>query len=94
MDKRGYFSVRGGIVLGFRQLDNERWPATPLYTLTIIDQPLARKFAGGSVLHLRLAVARDEGQPTPESFEIADATLQDGSKVPLHYLRLRLNHAG
>lgn len=91
LDKRGYFSVRGGIGLGFRQLDNERWPATPLYTLTIIDQPLARKLAGDSVLHLRLAVAREAGQPTPERFEIADATLQDGSKVPLHYLRLRLN---
>ncbi|MBG6241643.1 MAG: virulence factor SrfB [Candidatus Symbiopectobacterium sp. Dall1.0] len=91
LDKRGYFSVRGGIGLGFRQLDNERWPATPLYTLTIIDQALARKLAGDSVLHLRLAVAREAGQPTPERFDIADATLQDGSKVPLHYLRLRLN---
>lgn len=91
LDKRGYFSVRGGIGLGFRQLDNERWPATPLYTLTITDQPLARKLAGDSVLHLRLAVTREAGQTTPERFDIADATLQDGSRVPLHYLRLRLN---
>lgn len=91
LDSRGYFQVRGAIGIGFRQLDNERWPATPLYTLTIIDQPLARKLAGDSVLRLRLAAVREPGESSPERFEIADATLQDGSRVPLHYLRLRLN---
>lgn len=92
------FQVTGALCLGFRQLDNDRWPASPLYTLSIVDQELARKVAGDSVLHVRLKLTQDEAQQSdkqtensPERFEIADAVLQDGSPVPLHHLRLKLN---
>lgn len=100
------FQVRGTLCLGFRQLDNDRWPASPLYSLSIIDQELARKVAGDSVLHVRLKLAtgdnswvdkswvdksRIDKNSGPERFEIADAVLQDGSRVPSHHLRLKLN---
>lgn len=91
LDSRRSFQVRGAITLGFRQLDNERWPATPLYTLSITDPQLARKLAGDSVLRIRLAAEREPGQSGPERFAIAAAALQDGSRVPLSDVRLKLN---
>ncbi|CNG04064.1 virulence factor SrfB [Yersinia frederiksenii] len=96
-----HFQVRGTLCLGFRQLDNDRWPASPLYSLSIVDQELARKVAGDSVLHVRLKLAkvdkslvdkdRMDKNSSPERVEIADAVLQDGSRVPLQHLRLKLN---
>lgn len=88
--------VRGALCLGFRQLDNDRWPASPLYTLSIVDQELARKVAGDSQLHVKLKLVKGDKpfidkNSAPERFEIADAILHDGSRVPLHHLRLKLN---
>ncbi|MFP1738079.1 virulence factor SrfB [Lonsdalea quercina] len=85
------FDVRGSLCLGFRQLDNDRWPASPLYSLSIVDPELARKVAGDSVLHVRLDVVKGEGHDTPECFEIAEAILGDGEPVPPQHLKLRLN---
>lgn len=79
------FSLRGPLRLGFRQLDNERWPASPLYSLQIVDAQLARRLAGNAVLQVRLQVADGE------RFELAAATLDDGETVPLSHLQLRLN---
>jgi hypothetical protein len=91
LDSRQRFQVRGALTLGFRQLDNDRWPASPLYTLHIADPQLARSVAGDKVLKIKLAVAKESGDFGPERFEIADATLDDGTQVPLEHLRLKLN---
>ncbi len=53
-----HFQLRGSLSLGFRQLDNDRWPASPLYTLSIVEQELARKIAGNSVLSVKLKLAK------------------------------------
>ncbi|SFM98351.1 hypothetical protein SAMN05216516_101656 [Izhakiella capsodis] len=90
-DAKARFQVRGNLCLGFRQLDNERWPASPLYSLTIDDPSLARKIAGDGKLFVRLAVSKAPRAFGPERFEITDARLEDGTRVPLEQLRLRLN---
>src|SRR5476649_1149301 len=94
LDGAANFRIRGAICLGFRQLENERWPASPLYTLSIAEPELARKVAGDSVLRVKLAVKKGEDHPTPEYFDIASAVLDNGTKVPSHHLRLRLNTLG
>lgn len=85
------FQMRGPLCLGFRQLDNDRWPASPLYTLSISDHKLARRIAGDNVLTLKLKVSKEENADSPEKVEIADATLQDGTHIPSNQLRLKLN---
>lgn len=84
------FPLRGNVTLGFRQLDNARWPATPLYTLSIDDPALAKSIAGDGVLHVRLQL-QPNGSHGPDAFELAEAWLQDGKKVPLAQLSLKLN---
>ncbi|WP_192456962.1 virulence factor SrfB [Musicola keenii] len=91
LDKQPGFEMRGSLCLGFRQLDNERWPASPLYTLSIVDPELARKVAGDSVLHVRLKVVHGEEHQTPERFDIAEAVVGDRYPVAPHQLRLKLN---
>ena len=90
LDPAGSFQLRG--LLRLRQLDNERWPASPLYTLTINDAQLARKLAGDAVITLRLAITASAEQGA-ESVKIAQALLADGSPVPAHHLQLKLNTA-
>ncbi|MDA4747701.1 virulence factor SrfB, partial [Enterobacter hormaechei] len=85
-----YFQLRGPLRLGFRQLDNERWPASPLYTLTITDPQLARKLAGDAVINLRLAITSNDEQGA-EGVSIAQAHLADGTPIPAHHLQLKLN---
>ncbi|MRT05144.1 virulence factor SrfB [Ewingella americana] len=85
------FQMRGPLCLGFRQLDNDRWPASPLYTLSINDHKLARRIAGDNVLTLKLKVSKQGDGDSPEQVEIAQAALQDGTPVPTDHLRLKLN---
>lgn len=91
LNKQQHFRVRGNVCLGFRQLDNERWPASPLYSLSITDPTLARKIAGDSVLRVKLAVVPGTHDNTPERFELVSALLDDGTRVPLQQLSLKLN---
>lgn len=90
-DRKSSFQIRGNVCLGFRQLDNDRWLASPLYGLTINDAQLARKVAGDSVLRVKLAVEPGAQSGSPERFVLADARLDDGTRVPLTQLSLKLN---
>ena len=90
-DRKSSFQIRGNVCLGFRQLDNDRWLASPLYSLTINDAQLARKVAGDSILRVKLAVEPGSQSGSPERFVLADARLDDGTRVPLSQLSLKLN---
>lgn len=91
LDQQVSFQMRGPLCLGFRQLDNDRWPASPLYTLSISDHKLARRIAGDNVLTLKLKVSKEGTSDSPEKVEIAEAALQDGTHIPPEHLRLKLN---
>jgi Uncharacterized protein conserved in bacteria, putative virulence factor len=91
LDARLHFPLRGSVTLGFRQLANTRWPATPLYTLSIQSSELARTIAGDGVLRVRLALQGGNKHEGPLAFTLSDAWLQDGTPVPADALTLKLN---
>lgn len=91
LDAELTFPLRGGVTLGFRQLDNPRWPATPLYTLGIRSPELARTLAGDGVLNVRLKLVHAQGEEEACTFELAEAALQTGERVGLDALALKLN---
>ncbi|KNC93862.1 virulence factor SrfB [Trabulsiella odontotermitis] len=91
LDSRLNFPLRGNVTLGFRQLANARWPATPLYTLSINSPELAKTIAGDGVLHVRLQLSGGNRYLAPDAFELADAWLQDGTPVAPDALTLKLN---
>jgi hypothetical protein len=91
VDARVHFPLRGNVTLGFRQLANARWPATPLYTLSINSPDVAKAIAGDGVLQVRLQLTGGSRSEGPEAFELADARLQDGTPVPPDALTLKLN---
>jgi len=86
LDPNLHFPLRGNVCLGFRQLDNSRWPATPLYTLAISSPQLAKAVAGNSVLNVALKQTSDAA-----SLALAKAWLSDGTPVPLEQLSFKLN---
>lgn len=78
------FEMRGSMRIGFRQLETDRWPASPLYTLSIDDADLREKLASkGTVLKISLRRSERAG---PESFELA--SVEGGSKSKVKF---RLN---
>lgn len=91
VDSRVHFPLRGNVTLGFRQLANARWPATPLYTLSINSPEVAKAIAGDGVLQVRLALVGGNRTDGPEAFALADAWLHDGTPVPPDALTLKLN---
>ncbi|MBB1200784.1 virulence factor SrfB [Enterobacteriaceae bacterium 89] len=91
VDARLHFPLRGNVTLGFRQLANARWPATPLYTLSINSPEVAKAIAGDGVLQVKLHLTGGSRSEGPEAFELADAWLQDGTPVPPDALTLKLN---
>jgi hypothetical protein len=98
LDNRDYelpdtpFDMRGTLRLGFRQLCSERWSATPLYILGIMNEKLKQRVSQGEVLKVRLRLSNkrsrnpDEGS---ETFEFDGAELSTGS-VSTRDIRLRL----
>ena len=78
------FEMRGSMRLGFRQLETERWPASPLYTLSVDDRELREKLASKGLV-LKISLKRSE-RTGPESFELA--SVEGGSKSKIKF---RLN---
>ncbi|EEJ3396710.1 hypothetical protein AAM36_002191, partial [Salmonella enterica subsp. enterica] len=91
LDARLHFPLRGNVTLGFRQLANSRWPATPLYCLSINSAELAKTIAGDGVLNVRLKLRGSSKDSAPKSFTLSDAWLQDGTPVAADALTLKLN---
>ena len=75
------FEVRGAMRLGFRQIDADRWPGSPLYTLTIDDPDLREKLAAKGVV-LKVSLRRNE-RAGAESFELA--SVEGGSKSKVKF---------
>ncbi|WP_075181810.1 virulence factor SrfB [Pantoea sp. 1.19] len=90
-DNQREIVMHGNLCLGFRQLDNARWPATPLYQLTLADPRLARRVASDSALYVRLQSDCPAGERTPEGFRLASARFGDGTPVATSQLRLTMN---
>ncbi|CNF27169.1 putative virulence factor [Yersinia bercovieri] len=86
LDSQLCFPLRGDTYLGFRQLADAHWPATPLYILKITTPELAKRIAGDGVLYVRL-----QYDPHSADFSLVEAKMQDGSPVPLTALKLKLN---
>lgn len=91
LDARLHFPLRGNVTLGFRQLANSRWPATPLYCLSINSAELAKTIAGDGVLNVRLKLHGSSKDSAPESFTLSDAWVQDGTPIAADALTLKLN---
>ncbi|MCE9883560.1 virulence factor SrfB [Obesumbacterium proteus] len=86
LDTQLYFPLRGNACLGFRQLADVHWPASPLYLVQITSPELAKSIAGDGVLSVRLQYDTQNG-----GFAIVAAQMQDGSPVSLDQISLKLN---
>ncbi|MDC0725802.1 virulence factor SrfB [Phytobacter diazotrophicus] len=84
LDQHQSFESRGELRIGFRQLDNERWPASALYTLKITNSKLAADLAGDAVMKIKLAAEQGrarhgEEKVSPERFKLDSLELDGGS---------------
>ncbi|MDF7671034.1 virulence factor SrfB [Orbaceae bacterium ESL0721] len=71
------FEIRGTTRLGFRQLETERWPASPIYLLTIENSDIAKRLsADGVVLNVMLGIKNS--QKNSENFYIKAVNASDG----------------
>lgn len=72
------FSLHGNTTFGFRSQDDEHWPATPLFTLTIIDAFLAEAIALGDSLQVTFQAKVDGSD-----FQLKAIHRSDGQKIAL-----------
>ena len=77
------FEVRGAMRIGFRQLNVERWVASPIYLLTIENDEIKRRLAiNGTVLKVVLGVKNksslSNSQESAENFYIKSVSASDG----------------
>lgn len=71
------FEIRGTTRLGFRQLDAARWPASPIYILTIKNENITRRLSSdGIVLNVTLGIKNN--QKGTENFYIKSVNASDG----------------
>jgi hypothetical protein len=86
------FEVRARMVLGFRQIDSERWPASPLYILDLekrAKDALAKADRGEPAV-LQVCLKKDRRRRA-ERFEIAGVASQQSISVSPRDLSLKLN---
>jgi len=86
------FEVRSRMVLGFRQLDSERWGASPLYVLDLKSRAkdaLARADRGEPVI-LNVRLKKDKKRRA-ERFEIASVSSEQSVSVSIRDVTLKLN---
>ncbi|MEQ4694523.1 virulence factor SrfB [Providencia manganoxydans] len=97
LDEQTSFEARGAVRLGFRQLNNARWPASPLYTLRIKNPKLAQKLSvENGVIRMKLQVeqqrqSRDDNPVSLERFVISEVEMLDASNVKPRDLNFKLN---
>ena len=89
------FEVRARMILGFRQLASERWPATPLYVLDPSDRAkgiLANADRSEpAVIQVALKLDQKKGKG-PERFSVASAITSHGVALsPSRDIQLKLN---
>jgi len=89
------FEVRARLILGFRQLTSERWPATPLYVVDLSDK--AKRMladvdrSAPAVIEVGLKLDQRRGSG-PESFSVASAVTSYGTALnPARDVLLKLN---
>lgn len=87
------FEVRGKTRLGFRQLNVERWAASPLYVLTIENPDLRERLASsGIVLNVSLGIKKSRDRNAySENFYIKRVQRTDGRSVRPGDVKLSLN---
>lgn len=85
------FEIRGTTRLGFRQLDAARWPASPIYLITIENDDIAKRLnTDGVVLNVTLGIKNN--QKLTENFYIKSVTASDGRSCDkLNDIKLSLN---
>ncbi len=88
------FEVRARMILGFRQLSSERWPASPLYVLDLSEKAkrvLEKADRSGAPVVLKVTLRKDRKRRA-ERFEIGSLESDQGVSLnPRLDLTLKLN---
>ena len=87
------FEVRGKTRLGFRQLNVERWAASPLYVLSIENPEVRERLvSNGVVLNVSLGIKKSRDRSGySENFYIKQVQATDGRSVRNGDVKLSLN---
>ena len=87
------FTVRGKTRIGFRQLNVERWSASPLYQLTIENPDLMeRLMKNKEVLNVSLGIKKSPDRNSySENLQIKRVEASDGRSVRKDDVKLSLN---
>jgi len=83
------FQMRGIMHIGYRQLEAERWGASPLYLLDFADEAARERiYRDGGVLKILLERVRGSDS---ERFRVTQVDVEGGRAASRNAVRLRLN---
>jgi hypothetical protein len=77
------------VVIGFRQLPLERWPATQMYVLDYRDDKAAQRYRTGDPLQVSFSIISKRDEST-ETLKIKEILTSEGDDVGKTQLALRL----